>query len=546
MAIRASLQDAAGQSPPPQAVQVAAPGPVSLSPSAEATIVEAIQMGFPSDQVRRVQANRQFSSTAALVEHLVSGGGAGGAAAAHLPPPAPSPAPAFGQVMPSARELEHEDAMLRAAIQASLRDLGRPPVRTSGGGAEGSAMDPAHTFRSLLINTLRGDDAMRHDLVKAFEDLSAGKTRATPRLIFFLLDNCKMDKLSRLPANIQPLWTGYLQRAPPQPTLKQLIVIEGQLGKQGSKKWDTKGWKMKWFVLTDSMLLYYDQLQDKQAGKTPKKSIALSSIIRLHVVPTTTSGEACSFEIITEQDNPNWKVHANISDDPAESQLYSSRWQSAVEEAVRGARDLERAFVNAKPHRYWSDLDDALRTGVTPGGGEGVDKAGVAAATDAGEGMIRRGGASRPGVGAHRRIGSATSSDFDPREFDSDSPRSSRLDDDPFAAQPQPTPDLFGDLLSSGDAASAAKAEQLRRAVMSDGAYAACPASRLGRKASVTRLSTMLKRTLNSWLSLATAASAASAAAAAAAAAADVQTHLARSCSRRTPRLHRRRYRLPP
>ena len=206
----------------------------------------------------------------------------------------------------------------------------------------GSAMDPSHTFRTLVIEMLRGDASARQDLVKAFDDLNQGNIFQSPRLLYFLLDNCKMDKLSRLPENIVGLWMGYLQRAPPQPALRDLIVLEGQLGKQGSKGWSTKGWKMKWFVMTDSFLCYYNKLTDKQEGKEPRKQIPLSAVIRLQMVGADVSGMDCSFEIITEQENPNWKVHANISEDDGESQLYYSRWQSAIEEAVRGARDLDR------------------------------------------------------------------------------------------------------------------------------------------------------------------------------------------------------------
>jgi hypothetical protein len=133
-------------------------------------------------------------------------------------------------------------------------------------------MDPAHTFRTLVIEMLRGDPSARQDLAQSLDDLNRGNTYQSPRLLYFLLEHCKMDKLSKLPENIVSMWMGYLQRAPPQPALRDLIVIEGQLGKQGSKKWDNKerAWKMKWFVMTDTFLCYYNKLTDKQEGKEPK------------------------------------------------------------------------------------------------------------------------------------------------------------------------------------------------------------------------------------------------------------------------------------
>ena len=63
----------------------------------------------------------------------------------------------------------------------------------------GSAMDPSHTFRTLVIEMLRGDASARQDLVQAFGDLNQGNTFESPRLLYFLLENCKMDKLNKLP-----------------------------------------------------------------------------------------------------------------------------------------------------------------------------------------------------------------------------------------------------------------------------------------------------------------------------------------------------------
>ena len=316
----------------------------------------------------------------ALIDHLVAGGGA-------EPAPAPGPAPSFSssplqaavpvqaavaqpvpaQLSPSPQLGMTEEEQMAIAMRESLRMAG---ADTGGGGegggamtvsrqsrqsTEGSAMDPSHTFRTLVIAMLQGDATARQDLVQNFGDLGS-KIHESPRLLYFLLDNAKMDKLNRVPENIVSLWMGYLRRAPSQPKLQELVVMEGQLGKQGSKKWEKTGWKMKWFVMTDGMLCYYNKLADKQKGQEPKKSIPLSAVIRLQSVESSTSGMESSFEIITEQDTPNWKVHAHISDDFGESQLYCSRWQSAIEEAVRGARDLDRAFVNAKPQSYWAEI----------------------------------------------------------------------------------------------------------------------------------------------------------------------------------------------
>ena len=316
----------------------------------------------------------------ALIDHLVAGGGA-------EPAPAPGPAPSFSssplqaavpvqaavaqpvpaQLSPSPQLGMTEEEQMAIAMRESLRMAGADTggggegggamtvSRQSRQGTEGSAMDPSHTFRTLVIAMLQGDATARQDLVQNFGDLGS-KIHESPRLLYFLLDNAKMDKLNRVPENIVSLWMGYLRRAPSQPKLQELVVMEGQLGKQGSKKWEKTGWKMKWFVMTDSMLCYYNKLADKQKGQEPKKSIPLSAVIRLQSVESSTSGMESSFEIITEQDTPNWKVHAHISDDFGESQLYCSRWQSAIEEAVRGARDLDRAFVNAKPQSYWAEI----------------------------------------------------------------------------------------------------------------------------------------------------------------------------------------------
>lgn len=344
--------------------------------------------------------------------------------------------------VPSAADLMEEERQLAEAMRASLAMVGGDsggstsapaPARRSD---PGSAMDPSHTFRALVIEMLlHGDVSARQDLVKAFDDLAKGNMFQSPRLLYFLLDNCKMEKLSKLPENVVSLWMAYLQRPSPQPALRDLIVLEGQLGKQGSKKWDTKGWKMKWFVMTDSMLCYYNKLTDKQEGKEPKNQLPLSAVIRLQMVGSDVSGMECSFEIVTEQDHPNWKVHAAISEDDGESQLYSSRWQSAIEEAMRGARDLERAFVNAKPQQYWADMDAQLQAGA------GAEAGG-------------RGGIPSEAPPTHQRQASAASSDgFDPREqpasLEVEAPAENY---DPFAVDapaPAPAPDLIGDLLSA-------------------------------------------------------------------------------------------------
>jgi hypothetical protein len=148
-AIRASIEESTPGSTP------------SSNPAVDMATQEAIQMGFLAEQVRTAQAQRQFSSTTVLIEYLVGG--------ADAVPPAPAPAPVARApraptrggprtARPAAEAAE--DAELRAAIQASLRDVAKPADHKrggGGGGGEGSAMDPAHTFRSLLINTLRGE-----------------------------------------------------------------------------------------------------------------------------------------------------------------------------------------------------------------------------------------------------------------------------------------------------------------------------------------------------------------------------------------------------
>ena len=58
-----------------------------------------------------------------------------------------------------------------------------------------------------------------------FGDLGS-KIHESPRLLYFLLDNAKMDKLNRVPENIVSLWMGYLRRAPSQPKLQELVVME--------------------------------------------------------------------------------------------------------------------------------------------------------------------------------------------------------------------------------------------------------------------------------------------------------------------------------
>lgn len=394
-----------------------------------------------------------------LIEHLVSGGGDAPPPSYSSPVPVPQPTAAQwgaqtadavisagNSPQPSAADLLEEERQLEMAMRASLAMV----AGTGGGGAPipprrsepGSAMDPAHTFRTLVIDMLRGDPSARQDLVQAFDDLNKGNTNQSPRLLYFLLEHCKMDKLSKLPENIVTMWMGYLQRAPPQPALRDLIVIEGQLGKQGSKKWDTKGWKMKWFVMTDTFLCYYNKLSDKVEDKQPKKQIPLSAVIRLQMVKADVSGMQCSFEIVTEQDHPNWKVHAAISDDEGESELYYFRWQSAIEEAVRGARDLDRAFVNAKSAQYWADVDDRLQAS---GPSETQE---------------------HPSAGgpSHQRQASQASSDgFDPREqgiVEVEAPTGQ--DYDPFAVDtpreaPAPAPDLISELLGADTSGGLAK-----------------------------------------------------------------------------------------
>ena len=331
-------------------------------------------------------------------------------------------------MMEEERQLEMALRMSLAMVDGSAGAGGaNNPARRSD---PGSAMDPSHTFRALVIEMLRGDASARQDLVQAFDDLNQGTTFQSPRLLYFLLDNCKMDKLSKLPENVVGLWMGYLQRAPPQPALRDLIVLEGQLGKQGSKGWSTKGWKMKWFVMTDSFLCYYNKLSDKQEGKEPRKQIPLSAAIRLQMVGADVSGMECSFEIITEQDFPNWKVHANISEDEGESQLYCSRWQSAIEEAMKCARDLDRAFLNAKPQQYWADVDETLAAEANPG--------------------ARRPQSAGFEAPDHRRQASMGSDGFDPRDVEA--PIGQQAAMDPFATEapaPAPTVDLIQDLLDA-------------------------------------------------------------------------------------------------
>ena len=382
-----------------------------------------------------------------LIEHLVSGEDA---APPHSSTPVAVPAPqptaaqwgaqtADAVLAPgnspqlSAGDLLEEERQLEMAMRASLAMVAQGGGGDGGGAhaparrsAPGSAMDPAHTFRTLVIEMLRGDPSARQDLVKAFDDLNKGEMFQSPRLLYFLLEHCKMDKLSKLPENIVTMWMGYLQRAPPQPALRDLIVIEGQLGKQGSKKWDTKGWKMKWFVMTDSFLCYYNKLSDKNDGKEPRKQVALSAVIRLQMVAPDISGSMCSFEIITEQDHPNWKVHAAISEDHGESELYYFKWQSAIEEAVRGARDLDRAFVNAKSAEYWADVDARLQS------------SGPAANQEE---------SSLP-----RQVSQASSDGFDPRDqgaVEVEAP--TEQDYDPFAVETprRDAPDLISDLLGA-------------------------------------------------------------------------------------------------
>jgi hypothetical protein len=74
-----------------------------------------------------------------------------------------------------------------------------------------------------------------------------------------------------------------------------------------------------------------------------------------------------SFEIITEGDLPNWKVHVCISDSMGESQTYWSSRQSAVEDAVRGAHDLEKGFLNAKQQHPEHELDEQLESSMATG-----------------------------------------------------------------------------------------------------------------------------------------------------------------------------------
>lgn len=396
-----------------------------------------------------------------LIEHLVSGGGDAAPTSRSSPVPVPqvtaaqwgaqtadAVVAAGNSPQPSAADLIEEERQLEMAMRASLAMVagdgngGAPaPARRS---EPGSAMDPAHTFRTLVIEMLRGDPSARQDLVQAFDDLNKGITFQSPRLLYFLLEHCKMDKLSKLPENIVTMWMGYLQRAPPQPALRDLIVIEGQLGKQGSKKWDTKGWKMKWFVMTDTFLCYYNKLSDKQQeDKQPRKQIPLSAVIRLQMVGADVTGMQCSFEIVTEQDHPNWKVHAAISQDEGESEMYYFKWQSAIEEAVRGARDLDRAFVNAKSSQYWADVDDRLQLSSAGNTQEQPP-------------------ATAPSL--QRQASQASSDGFDPREqgaVEVEVP-TGQEDYDPFAvdtprAAPAPAPDVISELLGADTSGGLAK-----------------------------------------------------------------------------------------
>lgn len=64
-AIQASLQESTGT--PTVAAVVAAPAPVVSEGASDQVVAatrEAIQMGFPEDQVARVQASNAFTSTA--------------------------------------------------------------------------------------------------------------------------------------------------------------------------------------------------------------------------------------------------------------------------------------------------------------------------------------------------------------------------------------------------------------------------------------------------------------------------------------------------
>ena len=155
-----------------------------------------------------------------LIEHLVSGEDA---APPHSSTPVAVPAPqptaaqwgaqtadavlaAGNSPQLSAGDLLEEERQLEMAMRASLAMVAQGGGGDGGGAhaparrsAPGSAMDPAHTFRTLVIEMLRGDPSARQDLVKAFDDLNKGEMFQSPRLLYFLLEHCKMDKLSKAP-----------------------------------------------------------------------------------------------------------------------------------------------------------------------------------------------------------------------------------------------------------------------------------------------------------------------------------------------------------
>jgi hypothetical protein len=59
-------------------------------------------------------------------------------------------------------------------------------------------------MRSLVITALQGDPAARSDLKQELDNLVSRRKSPTDRLAYFLLENCKMEKLSKLPEDIIP------------------------------------------------------------------------------------------------------------------------------------------------------------------------------------------------------------------------------------------------------------------------------------------------------------------------------------------------------
>ena len=111
--------------------------------------------------------------------------------------------------------------------------------------------------------------------------------------------------------------------------------------------------------------------------------------------------------------------------------MYYFKWQSAIEEAVRGARDLDRAFVNAKSAAYWADVDARLQSS-----GPAADQQ-----------------ESRSAPPSLPRQASQVSSDgFDPRDQgDVEVEVPTEQDYDPFAVETprRDAPDLISELLGA-------------------------------------------------------------------------------------------------